>query len=271
MSHYQYSLSLIARKVEDSTVEQRENDGYINATAMCKVAKKLFGHYIENKQTKAFLAALQADIGIPISGLVQSVKGGDPSLQGSWVHPQVAINLATWLSPEFAVLVSKWVYEWMSGKSRPPSGTLPYHLRRHMLNIGKIPAHTHFSILQEMTNSLIAPLESNGYTLPDHLMPDISQGRMFCKFARDELGIDTDSLPTYEHEFEGRPNVQAKLYPLHCLGQFREYIGSVWMPQRAGGYFKERDPSALPALDKVLRIAYKPAANSPVMRGPRAA
>jgi len=271
MPHHQYSLSLISRKVEDSTVEQRENDGYINATAMCSAAGKLFAHYLENKQTKNFLGALQADIGIPISELVQVMKGGNPHLQGSWVHPQVAINLATWLSPEFAVQVSKWVYDWISGKTRPVGSGLPYHLRRHMLNIGKVPAHTHFSILQEMTNSLIAPLEAQGYTLPDSLMPDISQGRMFCKFARDELGIDTDALPTYEHEFEGRPSVQAKLYPLHCLGQFREYIGSVWMPQRAAGYFKERDPSALPALDKILRIVYSPAANSSKIQGSRAA
>jgi hypothetical protein len=29
----------------------------------------------------------------------------------TWAHPQVAINIAQWISPEFDVLVSKWVYE----------------------------------------------------------------------------------------------------------------------------------------------------------------
>ncbi len=271
MPTHQYSLSLINHKVENSVIDQRADDGYINATAMCKAAGKLFGHYNETVSTKAFLAELSSDIGITISELVQVIKGGDPHLQGTWVHPQVAINLAQWLSPKFAVQVSKWVYEWMSGKGQPkPEPTLPYHLRRHMLNIGKVPT-THFSILQEMTNSLIAPLEAQGYTLPEKLMPDISQGKMFCQFARKELGIDTDALPTYTHEFEGRPSVQAKLYPLKHLGAFREYIGDIWMPQRAAGYFKDRDPNALPALDKVLRISYSPAVNAPTLKAPKTA
>jgi hypothetical protein len=50
-------------------------------------------------------------MGIPITELVQSIRGGTPELQGTWVHPQVAIALAQWLSPEFAVKVTKWERE----------------------------------------------------------------------------------------------------------------------------------------------------------------
>lgn len=271
MPTHQYSLSLINHKVENSVIEQRADDGYINATAMCKAADRRIAKYLENDTTQAYLQELSSDVRIRISDLVQIVKGGEPHLQGTWVHPQVAINLAQWLSPKFAVQVSKWVYEWMSGKGEPkPEPTLPPHLRRHMLNIGKVPT-THFSILQEMTNSLIAPLEAQGYTLPEQMMPDISQGRMFCKFAREELGIDTDSLPTYTHEFESKKSVPAKLYPLQYLGAFREYIADIWMPERAAGYFRERDPNALPALDKVLRISYSPAVNAPTLKAPKTA
>jgi hypothetical protein len=244
--------------MQDSIIEQRAIDGYINATAMCKAGDKKIAKYFENDSTKAFLQALSSDVRIPTSELVQIIKGGEPHLQGSWVHPQVAINLAQWVSSTFAVQVSKWVVEWMSGKQTSRGQNLPYHLRRHMLNISKVPSHTHFSILQEMTNTLIAPLEANGYTMPEKLMPDISQGRMFCKFARETLGIDTDTLPTYTHDFEGRMSVEAKLYPLEHLAAFRKYIGEVWMPERAAGYFKEKDPTALPMLDKVLRLSYTP-------------
>lgn len=267
MPTHQYSLSLINHKVENSVIDQRADDGYINATAMCKAVGKFMGDYNRLSTTQAYLNELSSDMGIPASQLVQVLRPGGDGLQGTWVHPQVAIHLAQWLSPKFAVQVSKWVCEWMSGKGQSKAEpNLPYHLRRHMLNVGKVPSSTHFSILQEMTNSLIAPLEAHGYTLPEKLMPDISQGRMFCKFAREELGIDTDALPTYTHEFEGRPSVQAKLYPLEHLGAFREYIGKIWMPQRAAGYFKERDPSALPALDRILRISYTPAANTPRLK-----
>lgn len=55
---------------------------------------------------------------------------------GITVHPQVAINLGQWLSAKFAVQVSKWVYDWMSGKGQ--SAKLPYHLERHLINLNKI-------------------------------------------------------------------------------------------------------------------------------------
>ena len=40
MPSHQYSLSLITHQVQNSIVEQRASDGYINATAMCKAAGK---------------------------------------------------------------------------------------------------------------------------------------------------------------------------------------------------------------------------------------
>lgn len=262
-SNHQYSLQLIAHQVHDSIVQQRADDGYINATALCQAAGKRWHNYVRNENTGHFLRALESKTRISVSLLIQQLTSAD-GVHSTWVHPKVAIHLAQWLSAEFAVQVSEWVYDWMNGGVKPVHGStqLPYHLRRHMLNVGKVPT-THFSILQEMTNTLIAPMEVRGYTLPEHLMPDISQGRMFCKFLRDELGIDTDELPTYTHEFENRPAVEAKLYPIEYLAAFRRYISEVWLPQRAEGYFKERDPSALPSLDQLVRLTHSPSKGAP--------
>lgn len=98
---------------------QRQEDGYINATALCKNAGKQFGHYNTNQTTQAFLKALEAEIGITISELIQVQKGGEPHLQGTWVHPQVATHLAQWLSPKFAVQVSRWLQDWITKKQAP--------------------------------------------------------------------------------------------------------------------------------------------------------
>lgn len=98
---------------------QRQEDGYINATALCQNAGKQFGHYNTNQTTQAFLKALEAEIGITISELIQVQKGGEPHLQGTWVHPQVATHLAQWLSPKFAVQVSKWLQDWIIKKQVP--------------------------------------------------------------------------------------------------------------------------------------------------------
>ena len=79
--------------------------------------QRKYGRLIQQNQRekKASGEALAVDMGIPISELIQSFKGGRAENQGTWVHPDIAINLAQWLSPKFAVQVSRWVREWMSG------------------------------------------------------------------------------------------------------------------------------------------------------------
>jgi hypothetical protein len=61
---------------------------------------------------------LSTEVGIPTSGLIHTNKGGnDKNNQCTWVHPQVAINIAQWISPKFDVKVSGLVYEiMMTGK-----------------------------------------------------------------------------------------------------------------------------------------------------------
>jgi phage antirepressor YoqD-like protein len=98
---------------------QRAEDGYINATALCQNACKQIGSYLRNTTTDAFLKELEADMQISITELVQIQRGGEPHLQGTWVHPQVAIHLSQWLSPKFAVQVSRWVSDWIVNKQVP--------------------------------------------------------------------------------------------------------------------------------------------------------
>jgi hypothetical protein len=248
----QQHFDLIPHPVQGGVIYQRPEDGYINATAMCQAAGREFKHYNENRTTKDFLAALSPEVGIPTSTLVQSMKGGDIRFQGTWVHPQVAIHLAQWLSAKFAVQVSQWVFEWMSGTGRPAaaSSVVPYHLRRYVANQPHIPV-AHFSILAEMTTLLIAPMEIMGYTLPEHMLPDISQGKMFCKWLRDTHGIDTDALPTY-----GR-RVWPKAYPDRLLADFRKHFREEWLPHHSIEYFRKRDSEALQFLPKLI------AANKP--------
>jgi KilA-N domain len=253
----QQHFDLIPHSVQGGIIYQRPKDGYINATAMCQAAGREFKHYNENRQTKDFLTALSPEVGIPTSVLVQSMKGGDIRFQGTWVHPQVAIHLAQWLSPKFAVQVSQWVFDWMSGKS-PASvaDTVPYHLRRYVANQPNVPV-AHFSVLTEMTQMLIAPMEIMGYTLPESLLPDISQGRMYCKWLRDKYGIDTDALPTYAHVYEDGRRVPAKAYPESLLPDFRKHFREEGLPNRAIEYFQRRDGEALQFLPKLI------AANKP--------
>ena len=71
----QLEFNFIKHEIDNQLVFQRNVDGYINATAMCKAAGKLWGHYFENKATKEFLKELSSVMGIPITALVCTIQG----------------------------------------------------------------------------------------------------------------------------------------------------------------------------------------------------
>ena len=230
---------------------QRVNDGYINATKLCKNAGKRFNDWYRLNTTTPFLEELAIVAGIPATELIHIIKGGDYKLQGTWVHPQVAINLAQWLSPKFAVQVSKWVLDWMSGNI--PQKSLPYHLERYVANMHKIP-QGYFSILNEMSQNLIAPLENQGYTLPANMLPDISQGRMFSEWIRKEKNLEPKSFPKYMHEYSDGRLVEARLYPNKLLEDFRNHFYNTWIKKKSRDYFEKRDLKAVPFLDSVISL-----------------
>lgn len=250
----QYSLELITHNVDNNIIHQRSSDGYVNATALCRAVGKQFNDYSRTKTTQAFFLALSRSTGIPIDLLVLTIIDGDIYRRGTWVHPQVAINLGQWCSPEFAVAVAQFVNAWATGALTQKS-KMPYHLERYVQNMDAVP-HTHFSMLNELTFNLIAPMENRGYTLPDNMVPDISEGKMFSKWLRDIKGIDTSALPYYNHTYQNGRVVQARLYPIELLPDFRKHFHEVWIPQKAVVYFQSRDAKALPFLTQVFMLTH---------------
>jgi hypothetical protein len=98
---------------KDLTIEHREEDGYINVTNLCKAGGKQFKHWKSLEKTKAFTRVLSSAVGIPTAELIKLGTGSKYENSHTWVHPQVAINIAQWISPQFDVKVSAWVYEVM--------------------------------------------------------------------------------------------------------------------------------------------------------------
>ena len=247
----QMELSIVEHKTDSWLIHQRIQDWYVNATELCQASNKKMSHYLDIKTTKEFLEYLSNETGIPVSGengLIKTIRWWNVKLQWTWVHPDVAINLAQWLSPAFAVAVSRWIREWSSWRMK---AKLPVHIERYMANRSEIP-NTHFSMLNEMTFWLVAPLESEWYTLPERMVPDISMWQMFSKWVREEKWMEPKEFPTYIHRYNDWRAFPARLYPNELLGDFREYFHNTWIPKRLIDYFKKKDPQALPYLPKLL-------------------
>ena len=114
------------------TILSRPSDGFINATAMCKAGNKKFNDWLRSESSKELIKALEegetAETGIPVfkncgMGIPtdENLKTGIPAFKsidvnkgkygGSWIHPDLAVQLAQWISPIFSLQVSKWVRE----------------------------------------------------------------------------------------------------------------------------------------------------------------
>ena len=106
-------------KLKDNTeiVIQFRKDGYVNATQLCKAAGKHFKHWNSLDSTKELIRTLSSVVGIPTTELLDIKKGGDPKSQGSWIHPDLAVQHAQWLSTSFAIQVSRQIRQlYLTGK-----------------------------------------------------------------------------------------------------------------------------------------------------------
>jgi hypothetical protein len=156
----QHANGLQVRAWNGSPIERRESDGFVNATAMCKAAGKLWGHYWANARTKEYVKALGTVIGNPITvddgsagnlldpgsdaetstDLIQTVQGGPAHLQGTWIDPRLAIDLARWCSPEFAVWMDSWFIDWMLSRQQASQpATPPPATSQHPIPLEQLP------------------------------------------------------------------------------------------------------------------------------------
>jgi hypothetical protein len=99
-------------------------DKLINATQMAKSFKKNVADFLRLKNTKQFVAALEARYGNSHNGdrrVLEVIQGGTPDSQGTWMDELLAIKFAGWLSPEFEI----WMYERIRELLIEGSTTLP--------------------------------------------------------------------------------------------------------------------------------------------------
>ncbi|MDT4861502.1 KilA-N domain protein [compost metagenome] len=83
------------------------SDGWINATDVAKRYGKRPVDWLRLPASQSYMAALaralglDSDVGKSHFGLVIAERGG--KVQGTWLHPKLAVAFARWLDDEFAV------------------------------------------------------------------------------------------------------------------------------------------------------------------------
>jgi hypothetical protein len=85
------------------------SDAYLNATEIAKQFGKRPVDFLKTEQAQEYINALAQKLSevkkitSKENQLVIVRKGGNKDLQGTWLHPKLAIVFARWLSAEFAV------------------------------------------------------------------------------------------------------------------------------------------------------------------------
>lgn len=133
-------------------------------------------------------------------------------------------------------------------------------IKRYNLNWNTVPPN-YFSVINLLYNTLYKELERVGYILPDigehgkQMMPDISVGRGFAKYLRENQSEFYNTHKSYAHRFDDGRTVQANMYMIDAIPVFIRYVLDSWLPQSGEQYFKKRDPKALAYLPKLLKAA----------------
>lgn len=119
------SPAFVVRSWNGHAIQRRRADGFVNATAMCQAVGKHWKNYAQLLRSAEYIKALEGSAGIPADLLAQTVLTGRNEGRGTWVHPRLAVDLARWISAEFAVWMDGWILEELEAKAKPAQLVLP--------------------------------------------------------------------------------------------------------------------------------------------------
>ena len=83
----------------------------VNATEMAKPFSKEAKHWLTNQSTMDYIVELSKVRNLTLADLVKVTKGGNNA--GTWLHEDVALEFARWLSPAFAIWCNDRIKELM--------------------------------------------------------------------------------------------------------------------------------------------------------------
>jgi hypothetical protein len=147
------------------------------------------------------------------------------------------------------------------GRSSASQSYIPYWYKRLTLFTSKtrIPDGW-WSVFEELAK-LMRELEGYGYVIPDRsvidgkrITPDISIGKMFCRYMRGQGYSIDNRIKKYRHYYPDGREVDANIYPDEWIEVFRSWFNSTWKRERLIKYLGSRDPDSLPYIHELLQL-----------------
>ena len=197
----------------------------VSATEMAKPFGKLVGDRLRLKSTNEFLNALSTDMQIPISELIQSVKGGTGE-QGTWLHEDAAIEFARWLSPAFAIWCND-IVSILKGKSLTNEiwlDVIGTNGRYQVSTKGSIRA---INYLKTGKMKLLSQANVNGYRMVQIPINGKIRNCLVHRLVAETFLPNPHNLPQVNHKDEDKSNNRVENLEWCSAKYNNEYNGGI--------------------------------------------
>lgn len=228
-----------------------EGHVYANATSMCKVFNKKVNDWTRMKLTEDMINEVSTETGIPATTLILVNKGGIVTEQGTWIHEELILELASWLNVKFR----RWTQQQIAtllreGKVEVNSKIIDENNKNKRLEIMEKNANVRmskqFTKLAELTNDLrykevLIALGANAMSDKDILpLPRLEQKSYSAGDIGKILGISSNmvgriandnNLKTERYGYfaqdkakHSNKSVESFRYYEHAIEEIRKYI-----------------------------------------------
>jgi phage antirepressor YoqD-like protein len=212
----------------------------INATQMAKSFGKLPADWLKTSQTKDFIATYSDMKKIISADLVRVTKGGSGE-QGTWMHEDVALEFARWLSPAFAIWCNDRIKELMKFGMTATQPTLEAMLDNPDLVIG-------------LATKLKQQREENQRLVAENQQKQALISQQNEKIEKDAPKVDYfEKFMTAEHG-DTNAGIREVVKQAHIKSEKR-FIG--WMIQKQVLFRQKKDNRLQPYADYAKCFDYK--------------
>jgi hypothetical protein len=208
---------LITKEFNGNQIEFDLNgQGMINATQMAQANGKHLPHFFENKSTSEYMEELSKVVGIPTTELMVTKQGG--TNQGTWVHRKLAIRIAQWCSPKFAVWVDSIIESLFLGKQQFTKQEELSNIIEDRLKIGRLFGLSGNQLLLS-TNRVIK--EDYNFDIINKYQIELKSDRKEKTFTPSEIGKELNKSARDINKILESKGYQTK-------------VGNQWVPTQDG-------------------------------------
>lgn len=101
--------NIVTHNYQGFAITQKERDSYVSLTDMAKATGKRVNDYLSLDSSLDYFSALSDDTGIAVSSLIQ-ISQGKGKIQGTWAHPEIAIDFASWCNVQFRIWANRTLH-----------------------------------------------------------------------------------------------------------------------------------------------------------------